>query len=517
MKFNCLVNEHTKKIDYYCINKYCKDNRLSCQQCRAEGQHYNCYKWLKDYDDLIEFSENYNKSVKDNYQKIEQSLDVIGELCKQLQNEYKEKYFIQLNGQNIQQVHNLLSSMLQFSDNEQAAFQKLTSEIQQIQQKIESILFDLKNLENSRINQNSIEEHQLIQQFSQRENDNKAKFDNQYDQNNFEAQSIKSGQTKQLINLKPKINYELLNNFKMKQEEWCLAIAFHSKQSIIACGYGQNIKIFKQEKQLKQLQILTYHTERVTCLSFLKKKNQLVSGSIDFLIIIWKGNQSNNYQLEHKLGGHQNRVVNLITNKNDDLIISCGMDCQIRFWNQNIEWKCSQIITDHSKRIFSLSLNDSENMLISCSEDSMILVMQKQTTNKKQWEIKQKIILESYGCRICFINDEMFAFQPWQKEVLLIFSYNKRKNEFQIKQQIQIQGGQDIDLFPQQFIKQKSLLINKNSKYVQFFKFGQDNQIQLELTIMFQDIFIYGAMSEDGEYLLTWDWDSKEFQIRKFK
>ncbi|CAD8209465.1 unnamed protein product [Paramecium pentaurelia] len=38
-----------------------------------------------------------------------------------------------------------------------------------------------------------------------------------------------------------------------------------------------------------------------------------------------------------------------------------------------------------------------------------------------------------------------------------------------------------------------------------------------EQSIEFGTQFIYGYMTDDGQYLITWDYKSKEIQIRKYE
>ncbi|CAD8213301.1 unnamed protein product [Paramecium pentaurelia] len=250
----------------------------------------------------------------------------------------------------------------------------------------------------------------------------------------------------------------------------------------------------------------------------MKKTNNFVSGSLDKSIIIWQMIGNNQWNCQQKLNGHSNCIFCLLLNNTDDLIISGSYDTKIKFWMKQNQWICQQTISDHTGSVYSLSLNEKQNKLISCSNDSQILVI-KQSELDKQWSVIQKIKVDQYGYRLCFINDNLFTFQPYCKEQMYIYEMDSNNKQYNKIKEIELMyDSNDCDcLFPQQYIKSKRLLVNKNGQNVNLMRKKENGDFLIYQSIQFTSHQIYGQLSNDGEYLITWDRGSKEIQIRKFK
>ncbi|CAD8215365.1 unnamed protein product [Paramecium octaurelia] len=72
------------------------------------------------------------------------------------------------------------------------------------------------------------------------------------------------------------------------------------------------------------------------------------------------------------------------------------------------------------------------------------------------------------------------------------------------------------DFFPQQYINLKCLIVNKNGNHVNLIRKNQNPDFIAHQSIDFGHRFLMGQMSEDEEYLITWDDKSKEIKIRKY-
>ncbi|CAD8082842.1 unnamed protein product [Paramecium primaurelia] len=191
-------------------------------------------------------------------------------------------------------------------------------------------------------------------------------------------------------------------------------------------------------------------------------------------------------------------------------------DKTIKFWQKQNEWLCSQTITDHTQYVGGLSFNEQQNKLISCGIDTFILVIEQSQLNK-QWMVIQKIILEQCGLRLCFIDDNTLTFQPLYKEQMQVFEMNSTNKQYTKTKDILVKGGSDLWLFPKQYIKQKCILINKNASNVNLIRKKQNGDFIVEQSIEFGTRGIFGCLTDDGQYLITWDDKSKEYQIRKYE
>ncbi|CAD8182602.1 unnamed protein product [Paramecium pentaurelia] len=313
--------------------------------------------------------------------------------------------------------------------------------------------------------------------------------------------------------------FEIMNQHSIKQDDRSYALAFNQDQSILLAGCRKYIKVFEhQQGKLNQVQFLSKHKKDVYTLNFMKKTNNFVSGSSDYSIIIWQVIGNNQWNCQQILNGHSNCIWCLLLNNTDDLIISGSVDNTIKFWMKQNQWICQQTISDHTGYVYSLSLNEKQNKLISCSSDSQILVIE-QSKWDKQWSVTQKIKVDQYGYRLCFINDNLFTFQPYCKEQMYIYEMDSNNKQYQKIKVVAVKcDSSDCDcLFPQQYIKSKCLLVNKNGKNVNLMRKKENGDFIIQQSISFGSGQIYGQLSDDGEYLITWDLQLKEIQIRKFK
>ncbi|CAD8077812.1 unnamed protein product [Paramecium sonneborni] len=341
--------------------------------------------------------------------------------------------------------------------------------------------------------------------------------------NKNEKYSIMQNENNQITSLKidgfiQPINYQLLQEYSIKQVESCNAIAFNKDCSIVVAAQDKDINIFEFSQGLmKKIQTLSEHRNKIYTLTFMKKSNEFISGSCDVQIRVWTNKQNHLWICQQILDGHCGYITCLILNNNENLIISGSEDKKIKFWIKQIKWECQQTITDHSKDVYGLSLNNQQNQLISCSYDNTILVIGKSWWNKK-WSVIQKINVEKYGHRLCFINDNLFTFQPYAQDCMHIYEFNNQNKQFIKKKTFQVKCGTDYNsqLFPQQFIKSKNLLINKIGQFINLIKFKEDEEFLIEQSIDFETNCLFGSISDNGDYLITWDKKSEEIQIRKY-
>ncbi|CAD8213056.1 unnamed protein product [Paramecium pentaurelia] len=317
------------------------------------------------------------------------------------------------------------------------------------------------------------------------------------------------------VNFKP-FSYEIIEANSIKQQESCWAISINKDFSIVAAGCNKLIKIYEfQQGMLKLNQVLNEHQREVVTLNFVKQSNQLISGDQGY-ILIWQYN-NNSWICSQTIDGHNDWIRCIILNNNEDLFISSSADKTIKFWVKKNEWIYQQTITDHSGWVNQLSLNEQQNQVISCGYDGLILVIEQSETNKN-WIVKQKIQVDCIGYRLCFINDNLFTYQPVNGNLMYVYEMNSVSKQFTKSKDIRInQGNDSCLLFPQQFIKQKQLVVNKHDKYVHLIRFTENAELKVEQSIRFGTNDIFGQLSDDGEYLITWDQTSYQIQIRKFK
>ncbi|CAD8212597.1 unnamed protein product [Paramecium pentaurelia] len=404
---------------------------------------------------------------------------------------YNNFNFQQIPDLGLSQIDNLIKDLCQLEDCEENLYKQLKQQIQQITQIVNEILKKIKNKTNMKGNDILKSLHC-----------------------NIDKQILV--QPKPLSILKPNLNpftFELMDQNSIKQQEW-----YQITQSQ-QLDLKMTLKFFNINKgDLIIYSQLREHKNHVNTLNFMKNSNNFVSGSIDRSIIIWQENGHNQWKCQQKLNGHQEQISCLLLNNIDELIISGSQDGTIKFWMKQNQWICQQTISDHTGWVYSLSLNEEQNKLISCQTDQQILVIELLKWDKK-WSVTQKLKVDQYGCRLCFINDNQFTFQPFCKEQIHLYELDSNTKWYKKVKQIAVKCGSsnDVSLFPQQYFKQKCLLVNKNGCNINLMRKQENGDFIIEQSIQYNSYIIFGQLSNDGEYLITWDYESKEIQIRKCK
>ncbi|CAD8113788.1 unnamed protein product [Paramecium primaurelia] len=476
MQIRCTQADHqNQQIIGFCIDSTCPNQRPYCHYCLPQhSQHLEKLTYFELFNEWIQKRIINAQNVQKNVQECKLSLDsLLNKLIPYLN--FNIQQFSQIG---ISQIDNMIKGLCQLEGCEEILFKQLKQSIEQIKQ--------------------SNQQYQSVDL-------KQSKIEQPQNQSTFKANSNQ-------------FTFQLMNQNSIRVDNCCFAFAFNKDQSIVLAGCKQHIKVFEnQQGKLNQVQLLSKHTDDVHTLNFMKKTNNFVSGSSDNSIIIWQVIGNNQWNCQQILNGNSNSIDCLLINNTDDLIISGSYDKTIKFWIKYNQWICQQTISDLGF-VYSLSLNEQQNKLISCSRDSQILIIE-QSKLDKYWSVTQKIKVDVYGQRLCFINDNLFTFQPYCKDQMHIYELDINNKQYNKIKQIEVKFDSYICdcLFPQQYIKSKSILVNKTGKKVNLMRKKQNGDFIIQQCIQFGSYNIYGQLSDDGEYLITWDSGSKEIQIRRYK
>ncbi|CAD8101958.1 unnamed protein product [Paramecium sonneborni] len=468
----CSDSAHHNLAEFFCLNPFCKENRLSCFQCLQTNKHSEHMKDIRKISEII----NYFETIQNDCNNL---LIQINQFFKQLQTNIEKliegiqyKYNIssskltQLKGE---QISKAITSFISFQDYEQTLLNQLKNNTEVYNQKLDQLIQDL----------------QL----------------NEVDYQNIELQK--------------QFRYEILKDSSIK-EEHCFAMDFNKDGTVLITGFlsGKiNVYNFNQEK-LQLRQQLKEHKSEVYCLVFMKESNQFISSGVDKIIIIWSMN-NNEWKVQQILEGHTSFIYCLITNIDEDLIISGGDDKSIKFWKKN-QSSCFFTLNAHRGKVLSLSLNYKQNQLISSAYNQKVILISEKQKNET-WIVKQQLQIDQFARRICFIDNCTFAFQYEQKQVICIAQINEVDQSFRKAQEVDVQGGQTCYFgFPQKFLQSKQFLLNKNGNYINVIHRYQQNKFSSDFSINFETSQFWGTLSNDGQYLVTWDLKSEQIQIRKY-
>ena len=155
-------------------------------------------------------------------------------------------------------------------------------------------------------------------------------------------------------------------------------VALHDSEPFFASGSADaTIRLVDYELQ-DNMTILRGHTHAVNCLSWAKE--ELVSGSSDMSVKIWKsGNKTNSFDLNefycHKtLLGHEHIVSGVVSIKDSDYTVSVSRDNTIKIWERPSGF-CKRTITDtHDDWIRCCDAN--QKYLVTSGNDKRIFVFE---------------------------------------------------------------------------------------------------------------------------------------------
>ncbi|CAD8172132.1 unnamed protein product [Paramecium pentaurelia] len=347
-------------------------------------------------------------------------------------------------------------------------------------------------------------------------------FEQQNQQNLQNEEITKRIQCKVLnqksVESQTQFQYDLIMQIEEKEDCWCML--FNKDETLlVTCHDSKKIKIYEFiEKKLKLLQILESHTSKLFAIQIHNITNQIII-SDDKSILIW------NYQQEEKkwsqgqiLQQHDDSINCLISNQEETMLISGGDDCKINYWCKQEDnamlWMLQGSIVVHKTKILSLSMNEKQDYLISSEYDNKIVICKLQ--QNKQWLHIQIIQLDTRCWRISFIINNLFIVQQ-ENGILKTFYQQNINQEFLLHQQLKISEQQSCQYwFPLVYNKKYQILLNKHHNSIYFMR-EQNNILTGELSICFEEQDIWGTLSNNSEYLATWDAKSKQIQIRKQK
>ncbi|CAD8176260.1 unnamed protein product [Paramecium octaurelia] len=510
--------QHKESIRYVQLNGEIS-NKLACEYCRQlnkNGQYITIQSLKNRWNEyILETARSFNLAQN----KLAQKSHIIFQTINSLQLHFQkliDQINQQLNNQTNfendqfhQQFYLMQQEWTELSTSQLVDVAYICSQRNQNEQ-IEQE-FKYKDIQISNIlNQSKCFSNMLIAQF-----ESFLKYWNKPSVNDFQNSEFVEP-TNQAIPL----NYQLLEQYNVKEDK-CLSFAFNSDSSILVVGCNCIIKVFEfKQGQLTLRQILNDHKDYVRCLYFMNRTNQFISGCNDCKIMIWSCDSNNLWYCQQVLEGHTDYVrAGVIMNNREDLIISGCDDRSIRFWSKkDSQWYCKQILNGHSAEVRSLSLNPSSTQLISCSTGTEIFLTQ-YSQNRKLWYINLIIPTNKCGYSLRFIKDDLFTFQPYDQAVLQIYKRDQETLNFSIIQELKVYSKDNrLDFFSQQMIEEKSILLHKTGNTINIIQINQkNNEFSVVQSIQSSDVYLYGAMTRDGKYLVTWDNESRCIRIRKYQ
>ncbi|CAD8206889.1 unnamed protein product [Paramecium octaurelia] len=331
------------------------------------------------------------------------------------------------------------------------------------------------------------------------------------------------------------ISYNLLPQYSINQNSSPCAMAINKTNTLLVVETYYFIKCFTFNKgEIRMLQMFKFGNSNHHTLRFQMQKQDIVSSSKTFLCKYSSKLMANPKYIQ-KCSGQFDSFCLILHPLNEDIIILGSLLGKIDFLftHQNGSSKpFKQTIKEHSS-VLGLSINDDGTRIISCGKDNFILILEPNSTNSESsteiWTVKQKLYVEQYGYRICFINNDKFSFQPLNKPYMNLYCEINDKFLFQSQHLLSSDKNDQRCIFQQVYNKQKSLIFNIYGRALQIMRYSKDQTLQSgksEESVFLEQIidfgknynpWIFGIISEDAEYIITWDFHSEQIQIRQFQ
>ncbi|CAD8214524.1 unnamed protein product [Paramecium octaurelia] len=260
--------------------------------------------------------------------------------------------------------------------------------------------------------------------------------------------------------------------------------------SILLTGCNSKIKVFDfNQGMTKESQILSQFQSNIFTLDSWINQISLYLGVMMVLLLYGNTIQiingfANKYQMD--------MVVLSIVQYQIIMKIQLYQGVEMPFWMKNNEWMRQQTITDHHKEI--------DDRIFSCGSDNFFQYWKNKDKINNGFVI-QKITVEQFGHWVCFFDNNMFTFSQFEKESLSIFEINSINQQFTKTSDINVNCGSDNFFY---FLN--NLSIHNISEKVQLIRKQLNGQFVTEQSIHNDEYQIYVRMSDDGGYLITWDY-----------
>lgn len=167
--------------------------------------------------------------------------------------------------------------------------------------------------------------------------------------------------------------------FNPESEEWggVRSVVFSPDGRLLAYAWGRRngnksntAQLWDVIKNVPLGQPLKKHTDAVTCLAFSPNSQQLISGSVDQLLLLWDTNTQK--LIEPALTGHSQAILSVAFNPSGKQLVSGSGDLTVRFWDL-AQYKSLKVpLPGHTRKVSSIAFQSNGRLLASASYDSTI-------------------------------------------------------------------------------------------------------------------------------------------------
>ncbi|CAD8081465.1 unnamed protein product [Paramecium primaurelia] len=246
----------------------------------------------------------------------------------------------------------------------------------------------------------------------------------------------------------------------------------------------------------------------------------------DTTIRCWKQQDSSDWISSQPYKQHTDFVICLLLNSNEDLLFSGSDDKLIKVWKVDFDQNILTYIYSlyqHYKEVFALSLNQSETLLVSCAGgDNEIIIWERREQDKYEFKNFVKQSIECYGFKVKFIKDNQFIWISGGKVINKFYVFELKEGIFQENQEKTIQLFRnnyifDDYCFPIMYNQEKNLIIVRHKTHIYIFKEMKDGKFKILDYLNCNTYFIYGTITNNGQYLIYGMINRKDFQHMNYQ
>ncbi|CAD8125481.1 unnamed protein product [Paramecium sonneborni] len=292
----------------------------------------------------------------------------------------------------------------------------------------------------------------------------------------------------------------------------CSNIVINQSSKLIMIAQVDYLSVyeFKNEQVYEVSKFYSGHDDYITKIYSMKHQNQFLTYSFGF-IQLWKKNIYGYWSCFQELSNINLNECLIVNDAEDQIILNS--DNIIRFYVKSQIWILQSELNVHTEQICTMSLNSEENKLISSGYDNFICIFEKQDNNL--WVLNQKISIQNCGKALCFITDNIFAFQSKTGKSIQIYRFNKQSQQFNYESETLVIGNSDQQEKILIYNPEKQILVNKTHNYINIIQVRKNGELHVGQSINFYTNQIGCTLSQDGEYLITLDNFTNGIQIRK--
>ncbi|CAD8108058.1 unnamed protein product [Paramecium primaurelia] len=301
------------------------------------------------------------------------------------------------------------------------------------------------------------------------------------------------------------------------------AIVFDKTGQIMISSDETKVIIWNFEKgKFKLNQSYQVHLKDVTCFVYSQQSNNFISGSNDANIICWQQINDKEWKYSQPFQQHNSYINCLILNKQENQLISGGNDYSIKIWKPDFlknDLTFLYHLDSNSNYIYSISLNQSETIMASCGLTEFIIW---EKGLQEKWEFKYKQSIPQIGNKVYFMNNQqlLWVTQNQENDILIfelqdgIFNQNSKKT-------IQLNKNnnkcEDFCYFPIIYNKNKNILLIRHKHHIYLIRELKDCTFNIMASLHIQNEFIFGTITNDGQYLVFWDDKSRKYSSYEIK